>query len=419
MTGLGEALIDVFADSVDQLVTLEALATCLVIPHLTVALATAGQLTGFDAAIRLGIASTIVGTVHMIDALHLEASDSSIIGITQEASGTAARRLMCLRLAKGIRATNCMQTGIRALSMDAAQAVGAVLVLVTLSWLRATLLCVTISNGSLGADTAIGAGHILAPGTGMTRLLRALIDVRATEGSSNESTGTLAFASQAEFCWRAIGIGFTARLAGAIRVADLPSQAIVAGVADLAANLLIATLAHSAGRGLGAGQIALVANAHVSTGTLITRQTGSGYSHAALLGCWVTLEAFGAVALAAMLRNAAQRIGATAGARLTGIQALVADARLVLFAFLVAATADGTVSLQTGQSTGALTVIQAGDNANIAHTSLAIGAILRVATGHTALSVVAQFSSTIHIGQTLGGTASTAILGQFPDGLEA
>lgn len=120
MTGLGEALIDVFAHSVDQLVTLEALATCLVIPHLTVALATAGQLTGFDATIRLGIAGTIVGTVYMIDALHLETSNSSIVGITQEASGTAACRLMSLSLAKGIRATNCMQTGICALSMDAA-----------------------------------------------------------------------------------------------------------------------------------------------------------------------------------------------------------------------------------------------------------------------------------------------------------
>lgn len=119
--------------------------------------------------------------------------------------------------------------------------------LVTLSWLRATLLCVTISNSSLGAHTAIGAWHILAPGTGMTRLFRALINIRTAEGSSNESTCTLAFASQAEFGWWAISIGFTARLAGAIRVADLSSQAIVAGVADLAANLLIATLAHSAG----------------------------------------------------------------------------------------------------------------------------------------------------------------------------
>lgn len=155
MTGLGEALIDILADSVDQLVTLEAFATCLVIPHLAVALTTAGQLAGFDAAICLGIASTIVGTVHMINAFHLETSNSSIIGITQEASGTVARRLMSLRLAKSIRATNRMQTGICALSMDAAQAVGAILVLVTLSWLRATLLGVAISNSSLGADTAI------------------------------------------------------------------------------------------------------------------------------------------------------------------------------------------------------------------------------------------------------------------------
>lgn len=253
----------------------------------------------------------------------------------------------------------------------------------------------------------------------MTRLLCALIDIRTTEGSSNESTCTLAFASQAELSRWAISIGFTARLAGAIRVADLSSQAIVAGVADLAANLLIATLAHSAGRGLGAGKITLVANAHVSTGTLIARETGSGYSHAALLGCRVTLKAFGAVALTAMLRDATQSIGSTAGARLARIQTLVSNTRLILLAFLVAATTDGTVSFQTGQSTGALAVIEAGDNANVANASLSIGAILCVATGHTALSIVAQFSSTIHIRQTLGSTASTAILGRLSDGLEA
>lgn len=253
----------------------------------------------------------------------------------------------------------------------------------------------------------------------MTRLLRALIDIRTTEGSSNESTCTLAFASQAELCRWTISIGFTARLAGAIRVADLPSQAVVARVADLAANLLIATLAHSAGRGLGTGQITLVANAHVSTGTLIARETGSGYSHATLLGCRVTLKAFGAVALTAMLRDATQSIGSTAGARLARIETLVSNTGLILFAFLVAATTNGTVSFQTGQSTGALTVIQAGDNANVANASLSVGAILCVATGHTALSVVAQFPTTIHIRQTLGSTASTAVLGRLSDGLEA
>lgn len=253
----------------------------------------------------------------------------------------------------------------------------------------------------------------------MTRLLRALIDIRTTEGSSNESTCALAFASQAELCRWAISIGFTARLAGAIRVADFSSQAVVAGVADLAANLLIATLAHSAGRGLGTGQITLVANAHVSTGTLIARKTGSRYSHATLFGCWITLKAFGAVALTAMLRDATQSIGSTAGARLARIQTLVSNTRLILLTFLVAATTDGTVSFQTGQSTGALTVIQAGDNANVANASLSIGAILCVATGHTALSIIAQFSSTIHIRQTLGSTASTAILGRLSDGLEA
>lgn len=207
----------------------------------------------------------------MIDALHFEATDSSIIGITQIASGTAARRLMCLRLAKSIRTADRMQTGIGAFAMDTAQTVGAVVVFVALSWLRATLLCITVADSSFGTDTAIRTGHILAPGTRMTWLLRAFIDIRTTEGSSNESTRTLALAGQAEFRRRAIGIGFTARLTGTIAVTDLAGQAIVAGVADLAANVLIATLAYSASGGLGTRQITLVSDAHVSAGTLIAR----------------------------------------------------------------------------------------------------------------------------------------------------
>lgn len=136
MTGLRETLVDILTDSsVDQLVTLEAFTTCLMIPHLAVALAAAGQLAGFNATIGFRIAGTIAGTVHMIDALHLEATDSGVIGITQIASGTAARRLMCLRLAQGIRSADRMQAGIGALAMDAAQAIGAIVVLVTLSWL--------------------------------------------------------------------------------------------------------------------------------------------------------------------------------------------------------------------------------------------------------------------------------------------
>lgn len=333
----------------------------------------------------------------MIDALHLEATDSGVIGITQIASGTAARRLVCLRLAQGIRSADRMQAGIGALAMDAAQAIGAIVVLVTLSWLRATLLGITISHRSFGADTAIRTGHILTPGRRMTWLLCALIDIRTTEGSSNESTRTLALAAQAELGGWAICIGFAARLTGTIAVTDLSGQAIVAGVADLAANVLVATLAHGAGSCLGAGQVALVPYAHVSTGTLIAGQAGRGHTHATLLGCWITLKALGAATCAAMLRDAAQGIGATAGARLAGIQALVANARLILLAFLVAATTDGTVSLQAGQSTGALTVIQAGNHAYIANTFLAIGAILCVATGHTALSIVAQSSTAIHI----------------------
>lgn len=113
----------------------------------------------------------------MIDALHLEATDPGVIGITQIASGTAARRLMCLRLAQGIRSADRMQAGIGALAMDAAQAIGAIVVLVTLSWLRATLLGITISHRALGAHTAIRTGHILTPGRRMTWLLRALIDI--------------------------------------------------------------------------------------------------------------------------------------------------------------------------------------------------------------------------------------------------
>lgn len=127
----------------------------------------------------------------------------------------------------------------------------------------------------------------------------------------------------------------------------------------------------------------------MSIGTLIACKAGSGYAYATLFRCGITLESFGTVALAAMLGNTAERIWTTAGARLTRIETLVANTGLLLFALFVAATADGAVAFQTGQSAGTLAVIQTGDDANITNTTLPVGAVLSIATCHTALTIVA------------------------------
>lgn len=200
-------------------------------------------------------------------------------------------------------------------------------------------------------------------------------------------------------------------MAGTVRVADLSGQAVVASVAHLATHLLIATLAHGAGRGLGTGKVALVADAHVSVGTLVAGQAGGRHSHASLFRGGITFESIGAGALATVLRNAAQGVGSATASGLAGIQALILNAGLILFALLVAAAADDAVTFHAGQATGALAVIQTGYHADVAHAALAIGAVLRVTAGDAALSVVAQLSAAVHVREALRLTAGTASLG--------
>jgi len=78
------------------------------IPHLAIALSTTGQVTWFNTSIGFRIAGTISGAIHMVDALHLKASDSSVVGVSQESSWTAAQSFVSFRLAIGINATNSM-----------------------------------------------------------------------------------------------------------------------------------------------------------------------------------------------------------------------------------------------------------------------------------------------------------------------
>lgn len=113
----------------------------------------------------------------MVNALHLKAADACVIGIAQIASRAAARGLVCLCLAMGVRATNSMQTRICTFAMNTGETVRTILVLVALSWLGATLLSVTIADSAFRANATIRAGHIFALRTGMARLLRALINI--------------------------------------------------------------------------------------------------------------------------------------------------------------------------------------------------------------------------------------------------
>jgi len=120
-----------------------------------------------------------------------------------------------------------------------------------------------------------------------------------------------------------------------------------------------------------------------------------------------------------VLINAAQGIWTTTVGRLAGIQALVLNARLILLALLVAATSDGAVALDTGQSTSALTVIQTGNHTDVLQAALAIRAILAVPASNTTLSIVAQRSSAVDISETFRYGPGTSILGSVRDRLES
>lgn len=198
MAGFGQTLVDIFAhSSTDQLVSFVTGTHGLVVLHLAIALSAAYEVTGLNAAIGLRVAGTISGTVHMIDALHLEAADSSVIGVAKESGRTTAQGLVSLGLAVGIGSANCVQTRIRALAMDAGKVVGAIVRLVALAGRGATRLGISIADCAVRADTAVGSRDVFAPGTLVTRPLCALINVRASEGGSNESYGALALSGQA------------------------------------------------------------------------------------------------------------------------------------------------------------------------------------------------------------------------------
>lgn len=412
VAGFGQTLVDIFAPSAtDQLVAFVAGAHGLVVLHLAIALSAAYEVTGLNAAIGLRIAGPVSGTVHMIDALHLEAADSGVIGVAKESGRATAQGLVSLGLAVGIGSANGVQTRVGALAMDAGKVVGAIVRLVALAGRGTARLGVAIADSALRADTAVGSRGVFAPGTLVARPFCALINVRASEWGSDESNGALALSGQAQLRGRTVRIRVTSRLAGTVRVADLSGQAVVAGVAHLAAHLLVAALANGAGRGLGAGQVALVADAHVSVGALVAGQAGGRHAHASLFRGGIAFESIGTGALATVLGNAAEGVGSATASGLAGIQALVLNAGLILLALLVAAAADDAVTFDAGQATGALAVIQTGYHADVAHAALAIGAVLRVAAGDAALSVVAQLSAAVHVREALRLAAGTAALG--------
>jgi len=105
--------------------------------------------------------------------------------------------------------------------MNTGQIIGTIVWFIALSGLRATLLGVSIADSSLGTYTTIGSRKVLTSSAGVAGLFRALINIRASEGSSNKSGGALALSSEAQFGGWTIGIGVTTRLACPVRVTDL------------------------------------------------------------------------------------------------------------------------------------------------------------------------------------------------------
>lgn len=81
----------------------------------------------------------------------------------------------------------------------------------------------------------------------MARIFCAFINISAAKWRANKALSTFAFSAKAKLCWWTIGIRFTARMTGAIVIANFSWQAVIAGIAHLATNLLIAALAHSTG----------------------------------------------------------------------------------------------------------------------------------------------------------------------------
>lgn len=195
-------------------------------------------------------------------------------------------------------------------------------------------------------------------------------------------------------------------------------QAVVAGVTDFGAHIVVAPFADGARQIVGARDAALIGYAHVAAGALIRCNARSWYSHAALFGCWIPFETGRTLTRRHMIFQFAQRIRA-AHIFVARILAVVVVARFVRATVAIAATTDNTSALLARLSHWTLAMALAFDEASIILAVFAVGAVVLIATGHRALAVeAADAGVAIEIGGTCGRITNASVFREIRNEFE-
>lgn len=132
MAGTSLALVHILALSIDQFVTSEARANGLMIDYGTIASSTGVVVTRIDTLVRLFVTIPVLTALFPGQALHAEAANLSISGISQMSLWTLAHGLVLRCDTQSIESALNSVTGVLALAADAAQSSRTVRILVAL-----------------------------------------------------------------------------------------------------------------------------------------------------------------------------------------------------------------------------------------------------------------------------------------------
>lgn len=125
-----------------------------------------------------------------------------------------------------------------AFSFEASEIVGTIVVLVAFTGHSASGFSVSIAHSVCWTHTSIRAGSVFALSGGVAQLFSALVNVSATERSSNKSFSAFTFGVQANLILWTIDIRSTPWFTDTCLVTDLAWQAIVVSVAYLGADIV-------------------------------------------------------------------------------------------------------------------------------------------------------------------------------------
>lgn len=161
--------------------------------------------------------------------------------------------------------------------------------------------------------------------------------------------------------------------------------------------IICATFTDGARFRFGAWYIALIADAHVTAGALIGRDTRSRNANASLFRCGITLKSSWTLARRTMLFQFTQRIWSAGIFQLAEILAVAVVAGFIVRTILVAATSNDTRARATRMIWCALAVTGALYRAFVVDTVFAVGTVVDIATSNGTLALIANAATAFNV----------------------